>query len=352
MKVFHIESGLGNQMLSYCELLAMKKENPIEQMYIENIVYEIPECNDVICQWNGYELDAIFGINVPNVKELFSKEQWGGIMSSIQNSQFWLHNWNWPVYFQRAFSEAGLNLKNVRGDFEEAGHTFVGKDVNRKMSLRDFLRKTDIYYYLQMHKARWSEEKQAKHYSNVDTHFYHSAENELSGQRLSFKYINSGIERIDSEIRSTFVFPEIDDRRNVDMISYIRGCNSVAIHARRGDMFGINYPLYRFGYFKRCVSYIRLHVHNPVFFIFCDPGSELWAKENGEILGLDFNTDEIHFVDWNKKSESFRDMQLMAACKHQIITQSSFGWWGAWLNTNPEKITCSPSPLINTTHHF
>jgi len=67
MKVFHIESGLGNQMLSYCELLAMKKMNPDEDCYIEKIIYSIPEPNEYISQWNGYELDRIFGIHAPDI---------------------------------------------------------------------------------------------------------------------------------------------------------------------------------------------------------------------------------------------------------------------------------------------
>ena len=66
MKVIHIESGLGNQMLSYCEYLALKKVNPDDDFYLETIIYDIPECNDVICQWNGYELERIFGIKEPS----------------------------------------------------------------------------------------------------------------------------------------------------------------------------------------------------------------------------------------------------------------------------------------------
>lgn len=58
------------------------------------------------------------------------------------------------------------------------------------------------------------------------------------------------------------------------------------------------------------------------------------------------------FVDWNGGEDSYRDMQLMSYCKHNVITFSSFGWWGSWLNENPEKITISPSVWINTTNHF
>lgn len=67
---------------------------------------------------------------------------------------------------------------------------------------------------------------------------------------------------------------------------------------------------------------------------------------------MDFKVDKVYFVDWNKGEESFRDMQLMAECKHNIFTQSSFGFWGAYLNTNPDKITCAPDPLFWQHIHF
>ena len=54
MIIIHIESGLGNQMLSYCEYLSLKYANPNQEFFAETIVFEIPECNQVIFQWNGY----------------------------------------------------------------------------------------------------------------------------------------------------------------------------------------------------------------------------------------------------------------------------------------------------------
>ena len=118
MKVVHIESGLGNQMLSYCEYLAMKQTNPEEPCYIEKIVYDIPEANDYICQWNGYELDRIFGIAAPDVMDTLSREQRETVMASVRASQFWLHEWNWPAYFpsgKRGFlwSTPGETLKRT-----------------------------------------------------------------------------------------------------------------------------------------------------------------------------------------------------------------------------------------------
>ena len=101
MIVLHIESGLGNQMLGYCEYLALKQANPTEDIYIENIIYDIKECSEVISQWNGYELDRIFGIQEPkNVKTLITDEKWQQVLDDVRASQFWKRNWNSCVYNQ------------------------------------------------------------------------------------------------------------------------------------------------------------------------------------------------------------------------------------------------------------
>lgn len=352
MKIVHIESGLGNQMLSYCEYLAMKKMNPNDQVFIENIIYDIPECSEEICQWNGYELKRIFNINAPNVKSIFSEEQWSSIMREIRESEFWIrkiHNWNWPVYFTKAFNHAGLALINARGDFEEP--TFMKTILeSEEKNIKNRIKSSTLYEYLRSWKYRHVSEDSLVNYEK--DLFYESTENILTGQLLDFKFKKSGIERIEKEIRDSFKFPAISDARNVDLSNELEAKNSVAIHARRGDMLGVNHGCYVSGYFRRAVSYIRSQVSSPEFYIFCDPQSVSWAKENEKVLGLNFKRDKIHFVDWNKGENSYIDMQLMAKCKHQVITNSSFGWWGAWLNEYPGKITCAPDYNINTTHTF
>lgn len=352
MKIIHIESGFGNQMLSYCECLALKKMNPDDEFYLETIIYDIPECNDIICQWNGYELERIFGIKTPpNIKTLFSADEWEAAISDIRDTRFWEHNWNWPVYFEKVFNKHGLIIKNTRGNFTKEGLR-VAYDVERKKEWKDYIRGFDWYKWLKAKKDFALFSKKAQEIDNTEIHFRKTDENILDGQRLSFKWKGSGIERIEKEVREAFTFPKITDNKNQEAMLQILSENAVAIHARRGDMAGYNYDCYRFGYFNRCMKFIRSQVSEPVFYIFCDPGSVTWAKENYKILGLDGKKDKIHFVDWNKGEDSYRDMQLMAACKHQVITRSSFGWWGAWLNTFPGKITCSPDPRINTTHSF
>lgn len=344
MKIIHIESGLGNQMLSYCEYLAMKKANPGDDCYIETIVYDIPECNSVICQWNGFELERIFHIDAPNIKSYFNDEVWQQVMADIRKSQFWLRNWNYPVHFTNAFRHAGLEVVNMRGDFEAPGASY-----KTTLSVPSY-KKTFLFQYLNFLRKKHLRRKPTTPYS--PELFIQSEQNIFTGQQLTFKNNGSGIEKIDKEVREAFLFPPINDERNQTAIDRIESEQSVAIHARRGDMLSFNFDCYYGGYFKRAVGYIKSVVNNPHFYIFCDPGSVEWAKQHSNVFGLNFKRDQIQFVDWNSGDDSWRDMQLMAACKHQVITRSSFGWWGAYLNPYPQKITCSPDVFTDTTHHF
>ena len=347
MIVVHIESGLGNQMLSYCEYLALKKIHPEDNIYIENLIYDIPAAANVINQWNGYELERIFGISEPNIKGLFSNAEWSQIMKEITDSRFWEKNWNYPPYIVAVLNRHGLSLKNMRGDFEAGNIT--GELSRSSLCVPDWIKQTGWYAYLRMLYFRFFKKNAVL--DDRKMLFYLEKDDIFTGQRLSFKDKGNDISLIDDQIRKAFRFPTITDERNVQFSEKILECESVAIHARRGDMLTVNGRYYKSGYFRRAVKYIKKNVDSPVFFFFCDPGSIEWCKENSRTFGLDYSKDKVFFVDWNRGKESFRDMQLMAMCKHNIITNSSFGWWGAYLNENPDKITISPEIEINTTYH-
>lgn len=349
MKVLHIESGLGNQMLGYAEYLALKHANPNDDFYIETITYDIPECNEVISQWNGYELERIFGIKEPkNVRDLFTESQWNHVMDDVRKSEFWKRNWNYPVHISQALNNAGLRLKNIRGDFESPGYEAMTED-RVKHDLRYKIMHSAFGYYLKRALEKYrSNKKTAIQGQNL---FVQTTDDIFTGQRLSFKLKGFGRERIDADIRAAFKFPEFVDEKNNEMSSYLAKVNGVAIHARRGDMLTVNGDCYKYGYFKRAMKIIRGNVQNPVFVFFTNTGSIEWCKENYKIFGLDPKKDKIMFVDWNTGAESYRDMQLMSYCKHAIITNSSFGWWGAYFITNPDKITVSPWLNMDTTHH-
>lgn len=129
----------------------------------------------------------------------------------------------------------------------------------------------------------------------------------------------------------------------------VLGIFSIAIHLRKGkdylqsDLMGKN--LCGADYYMRAIDYIRERVDNPMFYVFTD--NPVWLKEN--IPSFDYT-----LVDWNEVSgkRSFRDMQLMSCAKHNIIGNSTFSWWGAWLNPNPNKIVIAPDKFFNVTSDF
>lgn len=350
MKIIHIESGLGNQMLSYCEYLALKKMNPTDDFYIENIIFDIPECNEVTCQWNGYELDKIFNINSPqNIRTLFNDEQWNNIINEIKRSEFWNKNMNYPVYFTNAFNNAGLSLENEKGNYEDLNFKEPSPTITNKV--KAYLKDSWIGATIKRLNNKYHAEKYIKQNDRKDKLFISTDRNLFTGQWLAFKYKGNNRELIDDEIRRTFVFPPFSDKKNTEMMELLKTVNGVAIHARRGDMLSANGWCYKYGYFRRAVKYIRKHVEDPVFVFFTNPGSIQWCKDNAHIFGLNYNKDKVYFVDWNGGADSYRDMQLMGYCKHAIITNSTFGWWGAYFITNPDKITISPLVEIDTTVH-
>lgn len=340
MKVLHIESGLGNQMLDYCDLLAVRKENPDEPIYIETIIYDIPEANMKISQWNGYELDRVFGIKEKNIKTLFDDDQWKRIIESVTRSEFWDDNWRYSDAIVKSFQNEGLLLNNMYS----RPHQSELKPNNR---LINFAR-TKVGYDLKRNLYRLLEQK----IIGENNLFIRSSTNDYTGHTLQFCYKNRGIEKIDEEILKAFSFPDIEDPYNCDVAKRIKSTNSVAVHVRRGDMLSTNGHYYKYGYFRRAIKFIKKHVDHPVFFFFCDPASIEWVKSNLPIFALRYGFDKIEIVSGNSGLNSFRDMQLMSLCKHAVITNSSFGFWSAYLISNPKKITCSPDIRLNTTHSF
>jgi hypothetical protein len=113
---------------------------------------------------------------------------------------------------------------------------------------------------------------------------------------------------------------------------------SVSLHIRRSDYLSVSsnskiFSICTLKYYRDAISYFNLKFGKPIFYIFSDDIA--WAKENfvGEnFVIVDVNQDDPH-----------SDMYLMSQCKHNIIANSSFSWWGAWLNSNVDKVVVCPS---------
>lgn len=149
---------------------------------------------------------------------------------------------------------------------------------------------------------------------------------------------------IRDKILEVFSFPQFNDKRNIELAELITNKRAVSCHVRRGDY--LKDPLYGVctsEYYVKAIDEINRKVSPDLYCVFSDDVK--WCKENlGEIIGKD---KEIVFVDWNKGENSFRDMQLMSLCNHNIIANSSFSWWGAWLNNHDDKVVVAPNIWMN-----
>lgn len=141
---------------------------------------------------------------------------------------------------------------------------------------------------------------------------------------------------VTEEIRQMYKFPDLLTNYQKKMLDEIQSKQSVSMHIRRGDY--LEHPeLYgtiTMEYYERAMRYIQERKENVYFYIFTNDIP--WAMQN-------FKRDNIFIIEDSGHADTGNlDMALMAACKDNIIANSSFSWWGAWLNQNQEKIVIAP----------
>lgn len=151
-------------------------------------------------------------------------------------------------------------------------------------------------------------------------------------------------------IKKDFLSNHKMQSNDIILSNQIRDTNSISLHIRRGDYVSNSNATSYHGvssldYYYEAIQYIKEKVVNPVVYLFSDDIN--WVKEN---LKIDL---PIVFVENRDPKRPFDDIYLMHLCKHNIIANSSFSWWGAYLNENSEKIVIAPKkwfndPSINT----
>ena len=159
----------------------------------------------------------------------------------------------------------------------------------------------------------------------------------IEGYWQSEKYFRD----IREKILQTYRFPSFSTETQRSWAKQIQGSCSVSVHIRRGDYLNYSYlqNVCTLEYYKKAMQYFReRHPGEAEFYIFTN--DFLWAEEH-------FSDEDCHFVKGNSGQDSFRDMQLMSLCRHNIVANSSFSWWGAWLNQNPDKTVIAPERWIN-----
>ena len=141
------------------------------------------------------------------------------------------------------------------------------------------------------------------------------------------------------QIREDFSFRPLLENKNADLAKEISSSNAVSLHVRRGDYINVSknvavYETCSLDYYRLAIQHVVGIVKKPQLFVFSDDIE--WVKAN-------LKTEHpCIYVDHNHGSESYNDMRLMSQCRHNIIANSSFSWWGAWLNPNPDKIVVAP----------
>lgn len=163
----------------------------------------------------------------------------------------------------------------------------------------------------------------------------------LDGYWQSEKYFLD----IENIIRKEFSVVNPLTSTSKDLAGQIKNCEAVSLHVRRGDYVSDPktnsvHGICGVDYYSNAIDMIRERIENPHFFIFSDDPE--WACCN---IKSDAPTT---YVRHNDCSNDYEDMCLMRMCKHHIIANSSFSWWGAWLSENPEKIVIAPQKWFNS----
>ena len=162
----------------------------------------------------------------------------------------------------------------------------------------------------------------------------------LKGYWQSEKYFSKIKDLIREDFQITFPLLGL----NKMVADMIRSSNAVCLHIRRGD-YVTNATTNKYhgvcdlNYYERCIQIISEKISNPHFFVFSDDPE--WSMKN-------INTrHETTFVTHNNADTNFEDLRLMSLCKHNIIANSTFSWWGAWLNHHKDKIVLAPKNWFN-----
>jgi len=156
----------------------------------------------------------------------------------------------------------------------------------------------------------------------------------LDGYWQSYKYFNSIKDILNKEFQIKCTLSSQAQK----MKDKIQSCLSISVHIRRTDYISTEYgqKFYNtisMGYYNKAIEIFKSKYNKIIIFVFSDEIE--WCKANF------ISGQEIYYISNNKNP--IEDLHLMSYCKHNIISNSTFSWWAAWINSNPDKIVVSPS---------
>jgi hypothetical protein len=249
--------------------------------------------------------------------------------------------------FQYAIGR-NLSIKNKTSLYLDLSQ-LLDRNETLNYTFRDFeLNVFDTHFCIVKNSSLWKAYRKIynsifpSQYITESNHFYNSSVLDLTGNIYLDGYWQNEkyFKGIDTTIRKDFTFKNKPNEINRQYIDRIKSTNAVSIHFRRGDYITNSEARSYQGicteeYYLNAIKHINQTVRSPHFFIFSDDID--WVKQNFPLRN------NYSLIDFNKGRYSFEDMRLMSLCKHNIIANSSFSWWGAWLNANKNKIIISPT---------
>ena len=161
------------------------------------------------------------------------------------------------------------------------------------------------------------------------------------GNWQSYKYFKNA----ETPVREKFSFnTSLISKNTEELANEMNSCNSVSIHIRRDDYMSEKFidglgSVCNEEYYRNAINYILDNVKDTRFYVFTD--DHKWVSENLKV-------NSATFVKFNCNENSWQDMFLMSKCKHNIIANSTFSWWGAWLNCFQDKIVIAPKRWWST----
>ncbi|WP_343652608.1 alpha-1,2-fucosyltransferase [Herbaspirillum sp.] len=180
----------------------------------------------------------------------------------------------------------------------------------------------------------------------VDPRFFAlEGEVRLEGYWQSETYFSEVAE----QLRKDFAFPPCSDPQNAEWFARIQADDrSISLHVRRGDYITNKQANAVHGtcgldYYQRAIDHLAQRIGTDMrFYIISDDPA--WTAEN---LKLPF---DAFYISHNGPDKNYEDMRLMSACRHHVIANSSFSWWGAWLNPSKDKIVVAPQRWFQADH--
>lgn len=316
MIVLEMDSGLGNQMFKYAAARALAHKHKTD-LYL-NV--------DVACA-EGYGIGQTYQLDKFNISATHATRE--------ELKQFDAESWLYAYYVWARSALRELRIVRALAKLLKSNGVNVSK-----MAPVGTKNKKKMFHEVD---EDWAFKPQ----------FLELPDNILlKGYFPSYKYF----ENIKEIILKEFTLRDELSKESKAVESQIMSSNSISIHFRRGDVVSnLTYKSWYEGvvtdnYYNNAIKYFREQVESPHFFVFSNEIE--WVKQNFKFPG------QVTFVDHNKPETGYEDLYLMSKCKHNVTTGcSSFSWWGAYLNTNPNKIVLRAKnmnyhPHLNHTEDF